>query len=118
MPDHAAINLRILRQGAIIVDGARAHRAATGIVCVNLSLISKYAENPMFDHQDGKPPRLHLCAGAQTLKVHENVPRDMETVIEFTDYVGWQVFSCSDPARYTVALTLVAPEGGAVSADN
>lgn len=113
MTDPQAINLRVLHQGAVLVDSARAHRSALGIVCVYLNLISKYAEKPTVVHQAGEPPRLHIGAGPSTVKLHENVPRDMDTIIEFTDYKGWSVFSCSDPARYTVALTLVAPEASA-----
>lgn len=111
MTDPSFINLRILQQGAILVNEARAHRAATSIVCIYLDLQSKYAGKPTIGHEKGRPPRLYLGAEDNTLKVNENVPRNMDTVVEFTDYTGWEVFSCSDPARHTVALTLVAQEG-------
>lgn len=115
MTDTYAINLRILRHGAVLVNEAYAHRSAPGIVCINVDLHSKYAEKLMVMHQAGRAPRLYLGAGPATLKVNDSVPRDTGTIIEFTDYVGWQVFSCSDPARYTVALTLVAPEESVAS---
>lgn len=110
MTDPSAINLRIVRQGAVRVNAAYAHRRALGIVCIYVDLHSKHTEKPMATYGADGPPSLYLGAGPHTLHLDESVPRDLETVVEFTDYVGWEVFSCSDPARYTVALTLVAPE--------
>lgn len=116
MADASAINLRVVRQGAVRVSEAHVHRSGPGIVCIYVDLHSKRAEKLMVTYGADGPPSLYLVAGPQTLHLDESVPRDLETVVEFPDYVGWEVFSCSDPARYTVALTLVAPEEPTVGA--
>jgi hypothetical protein len=31
------------------------------------------------------------------------------TIVKIPDYVGWEVFACDGPWRYTLSLVLVSP---------
>jgi hypothetical protein len=59
---------------------------------------------------DGEGPRLYLSADEHTLNVDENQPRDAATVVEFCELRGWHVFCAEGPGRYTLTVTLLAPD--------
>ena len=103
--------MEIVEQGAIRVNTYWVFRRSEDICCVELDLHSKYADAPIQTHTrvgDGPSlPGLILTAGEQTLYTDPEYPKDSCTIIEFTEFEGWEIFSCSGPGRYTVCLVFV-----------
>lgn len=113
MEEPKDVTLRITQQGAVRVNAAHIDREAPGIACIYVDLHSKRAAQPMVGSGEGEPPTLYFTADANTLHLDETKPRDSMTAVEFPEYVGWTVFACDGPARYTLGVVLVAPEDGA-----
>lgn len=110
MNEPKPVQLRVKQHGAVRVNAASLHREALGIVCIYVDLHSKRVESPMVGGGDGEPPTLYFTPGDHALHLDETKPRDRLTVVEFPEYVGWHVFACDGPARYTLGVVLVAPE--------
>jgi len=102
------VTLRVIEQGAVRVNAAHLHREAQGIVCIYVDLHSKYVEPPVVGGCDSEPPVLYFTAGEDALHLDDSKPRDSLTIVEFPEYVGWHVFACYGPARYTLSVVLVA----------
>lgn len=113
MDEPKNVTLRVTSQGAVRVNAAHVHREAPGIVCIYVDLHSKRVEAPMVGGGDSQPPTLYFTGGEHALHLDETKPHDSMTIVEFPDYVGWHVFACSGPARYTLGVVLVAPEASA-----
>lgn len=111
MDEPKSVALRVASQGAVRVNAAHVHREAGGIVCICVDLHSKRVEPPIVGSGDDEPPLLCFTAGDHAMHLDETAPRDSMTIVELTDYVGWRVFACDGPARYTLSVVLVAPDG-------
>ena len=105
--------IRVAKQGAVRVHGAAIYREAPGIVCILIELRSKHANPPIIGDGDNEPPCLFLAAGKDTLHLDDAHPRDSMTVVDFPRHIGWKVFACDGPARYTLSVVLVAPDASA-----
>lgn len=108
------VELRIVDQGAVRVNAATIERDCGSVVLVYVDLRSKYAEFGCVMHSSEDGPRIVLEASEHTLHLDEAKPRDAHTMIEFAEYPGWRVFATDVPSRYTMGVTLVAPENGNV----
>lgn len=104
------VRIEVIQPGPVRVNAALMHRQADGIACIYVDMHSKHVEEPMIGGGDGEPPTLYFIAGDHALHLDEDYPRDAMTVIQFPDYVGWDVFATSGPARYTLGVVLVKKE--------
>ena len=113
MDELKSVTLQVTKQGAVRVNAAHVHREAPGIVCIYVDLHSKRVETPMVGSGDNEPPTLYFTAGEHALHFDESKAHDSMTIVEFPEYVGWNVFACDGPARYTLGVVLVAPDASA-----
>ncbi len=111
------VALRIVEQGAVRVNAAAIERDCGSVVLVYVDLHSKYAEFGCVMHSDKDGPRIVLEASELTRHLDDTRPRESHTMIEFAEYPGWQVFATEGPARYTMGVTLVAPDASSQSAN-
>lgn len=102
--------IHIAEQGVVRVNAAHIHRATEGIACIYLDLHSKRAELIGVGSGDDSAPCVYLGANENTLHVGDSLPRENWTEVRFPDFVGWRVFAADGPARYTLAVCLVAPD--------
>lgn len=116
MDELKPVELRVTQHGAVRVNAASMYREAPGIVCIYVDLHSKYVEPPMVGGGDGEPPTLYFTAGDHALHLDSSKPRDSMTAVEFPEYVGWNVFACDGPVRYTLGVVLVAPNSDCTDA--
>lgn len=100
-----------IRQGAILVNDATVERDHGDCILVYVDLTSKYARLSATGGGDHCGPSLVLYADAETLDILPGKTEEDLTMIEFPTLVGWRIFSANEPQRYTLALTLVAPQG-------
>jgi hypothetical protein len=105
-----ALPLRLTAQGAVRVNAAMVVRDYGDCVLAHVDLDSKRAVLDCTSSGDGEGPRLYLSADEHTLNVDENQPRDAATVVEFCELRGWHVFCAEGPGRYTLTVTLLAPD--------
>jgi len=107
----ATLPMRITTQGAVMVGGASVWRDYGDCLLVYVDLHSKRAKlSCTIGGDDDSGPGVCLEADDNTLDLDESKPVDSETMIEFPELKGWSVFAADGPARYTLALTLLAPE--------
>ena len=107
MNEPKPVALRIVNQGAVLVNSACIWREADDIVCIYVDLSSKRAEVVCTGSSPIYPPSVYLGANEETLHLDEEKPRDAIAIIEFPDYIGWRVFATSGPVRYTLGVVLV-----------
>ena len=107
------VTLLVTEQGAVRVNTAYVHREAPGIVCIYVDLHSKRVEPPMVVDSNDQAPVLYFTAGEHALHLDDSKPRDSMTIVELPEYLGWRVFACDGPARYTLSVVLVAPKASA-----
>lgn len=96
--------------GAVRVNCAIVERDYGDCMLVNVDLHSKYAEMSAVWRSDDDCPIVVLSATASTRHLDDAHPRTQDTEIEFCEHKGWRVFAYSGPGRYTLSLTLVAPD--------
>jgi hypothetical protein len=110
MTDHTPIPMRVVVQGAVLVNGAVIVRDYGDCLLVAVDLRTKYAEYACDSFGTVEGPQVYLFASPYTLKLDENQPRDAMTAIEFHEHPGWRVYAKYGPNRYTLKLVLLAPE--------
>ena len=98
----SAVELRIARQGAVRVNTAVICLRSDNIACIYVDLHSKYATISGVGYDDESGPCLYLQA--------KDDAKCIETVVEFPEFMGWQVFATDGPARYTLSVCLVKEE--------
>lgn len=106
-----AVKMHIDVQGCVRVNHAFMHAEADGIACIYIDLHSKRATEPMLTCGPEHVPTLWFGADENTLHLDPTKTRDSMTVVQFPEYLGWDIFACDGPRRYTVALTLVKKHG-------
>jgi hypothetical protein len=99
-----------ISRGAVLVNNAFVERDFGDCVLVSVDLHSKYAELAGTSSGSSGGPCVYLHATEHSLHLDAAAQKDAATTIEFHDLVGWRVFSSYGPARYTLDLTLVAPD--------
>jgi hypothetical protein len=97
-------------QGAVRVNAATVVRDYGDCVLVHVDLHSKRAVLDCVGGSDDGGPCIYLVADEHTLHLNNSQPRDAATVVEFHELRGWRVFCADGPGRYTVAVTLLAPD--------
>lgn len=102
--------MRVTTQGAIRVNSATVERDFGSCVLLCVDLHSKRATLCCTGGGDDESPSVCLAADDSTLNVDETQPRDSVTCIEFPTLAGWRIFAADGPSRYTLALTLLAPD--------
>jgi len=107
---HIHLNNSMNREGSVLMNGAYiAHLApeiSPKIVCVTVDLKTKYALIDAYG-VDNYCPFIWLVANHQSVNTNDKVPLEIPTVISFPDFVGWEIFSISNPGRYSFNMTLV-----------
>ena len=105
----AVIRCAVKHKGAPIINGGYVHEIGKNIVALEIDLKSKYCEvSCSFGGSDGTCG-VYINANERSLHLNEKVNRDEPTVIEFTDFVGWDVFACGI-GRYTLRVCLTRKE--------
>lgn len=100
------IRCTIKHKGAPIVNGGYVQEICKNIVALEIDLASKYCEvSCSFSSYDGTCG-VYIDANERSLHLNEKVERDEMTVVEFTDFVGWDVFAWAI-ARYTLSVCLI-----------
>lgn len=102
--------MRVVTQGAVRVGSATVARDYGDCLLVYVDMISKHAQVEYTNWGADEGPSVSLVADAATLNVYDQVMREKATCIEFQTLKGWQVFSATGPDRYTMTLTLIAPD--------
>lgn len=102
----AVIRCAIKHQGAPIINDGYVREIGKNIVALEIDLRSKYCEVSFsFGGSDGTCG-MYVNANERSLHLNEKVKRDEPTEIEFTDFVGWDVFACGI-GRYTLSVCLI-----------
>lgn len=101
--------MRVTLQGAVEVNFAVVKRDYGDCLLAYVDLHSKHAILDCVGSSDVDGPILYLVADENTQNIDEKKPRDSVTVIEFHEHKRWRVF-CANISRYTISITLVAPE--------
>jgi hypothetical protein len=104
-----SVALQIIEQGSVRVNAAHVYREEVGIICIHLDLHTKRAPRPMVHSGEDGIPTLSFFGGEECLHLDESKPIDSMTIVKIPDYVGWEVFACDGPWRYTLSLVLVSP---------
>lgn len=94
--------------GIIRVNNAVVERDYGDCILLCVDLRSKYAELQCISSFNSGFPCVFLSANRDTLYIDDN--KDQATVIEFTGLTGWTIWSVSGPYRYSVYVTLIAPD--------
>lgn len=103
------IRCAIKHKGAPIINEGYVREIGKNIVALEIDLKSKYCEvSCSFGGSDGTCG-VYVNANERSLYLNEKVKQDEPTAIEFTDFVGWDVFAC-DIARYTLSVCLIRKE--------
>ena len=101
-----AIHYNIKSEGAPIINEGYIKEISENIVALEIDLKSKYCKvSCSFGGSDGTCG-IYVNADEKSLHLNEKVIRDKPTVIEFTDFVGWDVFACGI-SRYTLSVCLI-----------
>ena len=104
------VPMRVNHQGAVRVNSATVVRDYGDCLLVYVDLHSKRAVLESSGSGNHIGPSIYLSADEYTLHLDENQPKEAFTCIEFHELTGWRVFCVSGPGRYTIALTLLAPD--------
>jgi hypothetical protein len=102
--------MRVTAQGAVRVNAATVVRDYGDCVLAHVDLHSKRAVLDCVGSSDEEGPCIYLTADEHTLHLDDSKPLDAATVVEFHELIGWRVFCADGPGRYTVAVTLLAPD--------
>lgn len=103
------IRCAIKYKGAPIINEGYVREIGKNIVALEIDLKSKYCEvSCSFGGSDGTCG-VYVNANKRSLHLNEKVKRDEPTAIEFTDFVGWDVFACGI-GRYTLSVCLTRKE--------
>lgn len=100
-----AIRCTIKHKGAPIINEGRVLEIGKNIVALEIDLKSKYCEVSCSFGGSGGTCGVYVNANKRSLHLNEKVNRDEPTAIEFTDFVGWDVFACGI-GRYTLSVCL------------
>ena len=102
---HMPVQCVVHTQGAVVVNDAYCHRRGDKIVAIYVDLASKRAEYGGASSGEDIAPMILLVGNEETLHINEE-KRGETTLIEFPEFVGWNVFA-AHVARYTLAVVLV-----------
>lgn len=103
------IRCAIKHKGSPIINEGYVREIAQNIVALEIDLESKYCEVVCsFGGSDGTCG-VYVGANDRSLHLNDKVERDEPTAIEFTDFVGWDVFACGI-GRYTLSVCLTRKE--------
>jgi hypothetical protein len=94
------MELRVTEQGSIHVETARLLRVGENVVAIEVVLEQKRCEV-----QGVGGNEMWLGVNEHTL----HADGDKWTVIEFPEYVGWEVWA-AEVVKYTLAVCLIRPE--------
>jgi len=100
------IRCYIRKQGAPVVNGGYVYRIGRNIVALEIDLKSKYCEVSIsFKDSDGTCG-LYITTNERSIHLNKKVSREEPTVLEFPDFIGWDVFAYGI-GRYTLSVCLV-----------
>lgn len=100
------INYKIRHKGAPVINDGYISELGENIVALIIDLKSKYCEvSCSFGGSDGSCG-VYINANERSLSLNQNVQKDEPTAIEFSDFVGWDVFACGI-GRYTLSVCLI-----------
>lgn len=104
------VPMLVTAQGAVRVNAATVERDYGDCLLVCVDLHSKRAVLDCTLSGDDEGPSVYLSADEHTMHLDATAPCIAATVLEFYTYKGWRVFCAGGPSRYTLALTLLAPD--------
>lgn len=100
------VSFTIKRHGAPIVNSVYIREISKNIAAIEIDMKSKYCEiDYALGGSDGSCG-IHITADDRSRHLNDLVNRGEPTIIEFTDFKGWDVFSCSS-GRYTLKICLI-----------
>lgn len=95
------MNFRVTKQGGIILnEGCTIIAECTSVKAVCIDMKSK--RGMIAGYGNGEYPSLYLIGIEGSLKL-KNGFENVETIIEFPDLKGWNIFS-ANVSRYTVSI--------------
>ena len=100
------IHCTIKTQGSPLINGGYVRETGENIVALEIDLKSKYCEiSCSFGGSDGTCG-VWIEANERSLNLNKEVKRGAPTIIEFTDFSGWEVFA-GNIGRYTLSVCLI-----------
>jgi hypothetical protein len=105
----AVIRCAVKHKGAPIVNGGYVREIGKNIVALEIDLKSKYCEVSCSFGGSDETCGVYINANERSLHLNKYVKRDEPTALEFTDFVGWDVFACGI-GRYTLSVCLIRKE--------
>jgi hypothetical protein len=109
MEERKNIMMTVFHQGAVIVNDATILRDYGDCLLVSVDLKSTYAKVEGVGYGGNlSVPSVHFTTTEYTIKLNESKDREVHTIIEFPECVGWRVFSYW-LSKNNLALTLVSP---------
>lgn len=108
MEERTEIVMTVFHQGAVIVNDATILRDYGDCLLVSVDLQSIYAKVGGVGGGNVSGPSVHLLTTEYTVRLDESKDRNEHTVIEFPEYVEWNVFAYW-LSKDILTLTLVSP---------
>lgn len=106
--DRKEIVMTVFHQGAVIVNDAAIMRDYGDCILVTVDMKSMFVKVGCTSSGNASGPSVGLHAYEDTMRLDESKDHDEQTIIEFPEYVGWNVFSYYSSGD-TLDLTLLAP---------
>lgn len=107
--DRTEIVMTVFYQGAVIVNDATIVRDYGDCLLVSVDLKSMFVRvGCTGGGGNASGPSVGLYAYEDTMRLDESKDHDEQTIIEFPEYVGWNVFSYYSSGD-TLDITLLAP---------
>ncbi|HNH30442.1 MAG TPA: hypothetical protein PKU71_13565 [bacterium] len=101
-----AIRCTIKHQGAPIINGGYVREIGENIVALEIDLKSKHCEVTCSFSSPNGDCGVYVEASERSLYLNEKEKWTTTTGVEFSDFVGWDVFACSI-GRYTLRVCLI-----------
>jgi hypothetical protein len=100
------VDFKIKKVGAPIVNNGYIKEVGKNVIAIELDLRSKWCDVEGFYGGNDEPCGIHIGTNIKSVSLNENVSRFEPTIIEFPDFVGWDIF-LTDINKYTLKICLI-----------
>jgi hypothetical protein len=100
------VDFKIKKVGAPIINNGYIKEVGKNIVAIEFDLRSKWCEVDGVYGGDDEPCGIYIAANEKSTNLNENIKREKLTIIEFPDFIGWDVFM-TDINKYTLKICFI-----------
>ncbi|MFA6355403.1 MAG: hypothetical protein WCW65_03190 [Candidatus Paceibacterota bacterium] len=106
MKKHKDLKIEIEQQGAPVVNCGWILKEYKDVATVEIDMRSKYCEYECSIGGSDGTCGIGIGTSERSLYLDESKPREHSTIINFPQFVGWNIFAVVS-SRYTVAICFV-----------